>query len=81
MMTRVELLYWLGSLGLDLEIVQPMLNGIGSDEQGKRIQKRKKEKRQKKGPRSVLGKLTKNLAGFNFFSASIKNIKNGVSSP
>lgn len=32
MMTRVELLYWLGSLGLDHEIVQPMLNRIGSDE-------------------------------------------------
>jgi hypothetical protein len=49
MMTRVELLYWLGSLGLDHEIVQPMLNRIGSDEQGKRIQKRKKKRKAEKG--------------------------------
>lgn len=45
MMTRVELLYWLGSLALDHEIVQSMLNRIGSDEQGKTIQKRKKKEK------------------------------------
>jgi len=49
--------------------------------EGRNSRKEKRKGKAEKGSKVCAWQNFKNLAGFNFFSASIKNIGNGVSSP